>query len=113
MPSTVPSTKGGTWSYGSENYGSKDQFPKIFSDFRQECQSQMFPGVRGENLKLNQPVICDIQTQIHSLHFYTELIFRCSPIFLSKHSYCSLTFIFPTSDRDRATINILLFFLYT
>lgn len=108
MSSTVPSAKEGTWNYGNENYGSKNPFPKIFSDIRQGCQSPMLPGVRGDNLKLNQPVICDMQTQIHSLHFYPELSFKSSPIFLSKCGYCGLPFIFPLQVET-----VVPFFLYS
>ena len=43
---TVPSTKKGTQNSGNENYGGKDLFPKIFSDFRQECQFQMPAGAK-------------------------------------------------------------------
>lgn len=52
------------WSYGTENFGSKDQFPKICSDFR---QGSMPTGVRGENLKLKQPIcVCVSNTTTES-----------------------------------------------
>ena len=54
---TVPSTKKGTQNYGNENYGRKDLFPKIFSDFQQEWQFQMPEGA-NETLELNQPGFC-------------------------------------------------------
>lgn len=49
MHGTVPTTKDGTWNYENEIYGGKDQFPKIFSDFRQGSESHMSTGVRGES----------------------------------------------------------------